>query len=234
FKTWPGGPGKPAVLSSKQGYNRFTWDFNREALPAVDNVFVFGNYAGANVAPGKYTLRLTLDKHVSETEVTILPNPKIEASASDFKEQQSILTQIEHTIKDIHESVNSMRSAKSQLKNYAKLLKENEKAKALVDKGEALIERIDTWEQNLIQPKQKTFQDVINFNNKLNAQLMHLKGYVDVAEPKVTNGVKERLQDLLADWNVYKDERNTIINVEMLNYNTLYKELGLPAIIIKD
>lgn len=234
FKTWPGGPGKPAVLSSKQGYNRFTWDFNRETLPAVDNVFVYGNYNGSSVAPGVYTLRLTLDKHVSETEVTILPNPKIEASTSDFKEQQSILSQIEHTIKDIHESVNSMRSAKSQLKKYAKLLKANENAKALVDKGETLIERIDTWEQNLIQPKQKTFQDVINFNNKLNAQLMHLKGYIDVEDPKVTQGAKERLQDLLADWNVYKDERNTIINVEMLNYNTLYKELDLPAIIIED
>jgi len=129
FKMWPGGPGKPIVLPSKKGYNRFTWDFNRDALPAVDNVFVYGNYNGSSVAPGVYTLRLTLDKQISETEVTILPNPKIEASASDFREQQSILAQIEHTIKDIHESVNSMRSAKSQLKNYAKLLKENESTK---------------------------------------------------------------------------------------------------------
>ena len=234
FKSWPGGPGKPAVLPYKQGYNRFTWDFNRKTLPAVDNVFVYGNYNGSSVAPGVYTLRLTLDKQVSETKVTILPNPKIEATTSDFKEQQSVLAQIENTIRDIHKSVNNMRSAKSQLKKYAKLLKENENTKALVGKGKSLINRIDTWEQNLIQPKQKTFQDVINFNNKLNAQLMHLKGYIDVEDPKVTQGAKERLQDLLADWNVYKDERNTIINVEMLNYNTLYKELGLPAIIIKD
>ncbi len=234
FKTWPGGPTKPAVLPSKKGYNRFTWDFNKEALPAIDNVFVYGNYNGSSVAPGIYTLRLTLDKQVSETEVSILPNPKIEASASDFKEQQSILDQIENTIKDIHESVNSMRSAKSQLKGYAKLLKENVNAKSLVDKGKVLIERIDTWEQNLIQPKQKTFQDVINFNNKLNAQLMHLKGYVDVEDPKVTQGAKKRLQDLLADWKVYQDERDTIINSEMNSYNALYKELKLPAIIIKD
>jgi len=106
--------------------------------------------------------------------------------------------------------------------------------KQLVDNGKKLIERIDTWEQNLIQPKQKTFQDVINFNNKLNAQLMHLKGYIDVEDPKVTQGAKERLQDLLAEWNVYKNERDTIINVEMLNYNTLYKELDLPAILIED
>ena len=234
FKTWPGGPRKPAVLPSKKGYNRFTWDFNRDALPAVDNVFVYGNYAGASVAPGNYTLRLTLDQQVSETEVTILPNPKVKSTKADFVEQQSILLKIENTIRDIHKSVNSMRSAKSQLKGYAKLLKGNDVAKDLLDKGKSLIKRIDTWENNLIQPNQKTFQDVINFNNKLNAQLMHLKGYVDVSEPKVTNGVKERLQDLLSDWSVYQNERDTIINVEMNAYNTLYKKLRLPAIIINN
>ena len=60
-----------------------------------------------------------------------------------------------------------------------KLLKENDDAKDLLDKGKELIKRITTWEENLIQPKQKTFQDVINFNNKLNSQLMHLKGFID-------------------------------------------------------
>ena len=199
-----------------------------------DNVFVFGNYSGSSVPPGDYTLRLSGDGHTSETEVTILPNPKVKSTPQDFAEQQEILTQIENTIRDIHESVNNMRSAKSQLEGYAKLLKDNDNTEELVDKGKVLIERIDTWERNLIQPDQKTFQDVINFNNKLNAQLMHLKGFVDVAEPKVTQGAKERLSDLLVEWNTFKKERDAIINTEMAAYNTMYKELDLPAIIIKD
>ncbi|MCP4978183.1 MAG: glycosyl hydrolase, partial [Maribacter sp.] len=169
FKSWPGGPSKPQVLPSKKGYNRFTWDFRKETLPAVDKVFVYGNYAGAKVGPGTYALRLTLDGLTSETEVNILPNPKVIASMDEYAEQQSVLDQIESAIKNIHESVTAMRSAKSQLKDYAKLLKENEKAKELLEKGKSLIERIDTWEQSLIQPNQKTFQDVINFNNQLNA-----------------------------------------------------------------
>ena len=81
----------------------------------------------------------------------------------DFEDQQSVLGRIESTLTAIHEAVNEMRSAKSQLENYGKLLKDNEKAESLVEKGKDLINRITTWEQNLIQPKQKTFQDVINF-----------------------------------------------------------------------
>ena len=83
-------------------------------------------------------------------------------------------------------------------------------------------------------PKQKTFQDVINFNNKLNAQLMDLKGYVDVAEPKVTKGAKERLQDLLAQWRTFETERNAIVDGEMVAYNAAFKALDLPAIIMPE
>ena len=233
FKSWPGGPSKPQVLPSKKGYNRFTWDFNREALPSINKVFVFGGHYGSNVAPGDYTLRLTLDGETVETIASILPNPAVKSSPQDFEEQQDMLVSIENTVKDMHESVNQMRSAKTQLQRYAALLKGNADAKTLIEKGEALIKRINSWEEHLIQAKQKTFQDVINFNNKLNAQLIQLLNYLDQADPKVTKGAKERFNDLMQDWQVYKNERDAIISTEMNAYNNLYKSLNLPALILE-
>ena len=227
FKSWPGGPNAPQVLPSKKGYQRFTWNFNRADIPAIDNVFVFGGLSGSSVAPGNYTLRLTLEGKSVETKARILPNPAIESNPQDFMEQQGILVQVENILKDMHQSVNQMRSAKIQLEGYTKLLKDRETAVVLIEKGEALIKRINNWEE-----KQKTFQDVINFNNKLNAQLINLKGYIDQANPKVTSGAKERFQDLLNDWQVYKTEYNAIINNEMKSYNRLYKSLNLPALIL--
>jgi len=234
FKTWPGGPSMPTILPSNKGYNRFTWDFKREASPSIDRVFIFGGHSGSSVAPGTYVLRLSLEDQISETQVTILPNPAIEATTSNFEEQQQLLMTIETTVKEMHESVNSMRSVKAQLKAYSELLKTNDMSKTLFTKGKELIKRIDKWEQNLIQPKQKTFQDVINFNNKLNAQLIHLKGYIDAEDPKVTQGAKDRLNDLLADWNTYLKEKDNIVTTEMAAYNELYKKLKLPAIILKE
>ena len=234
FSSWPGGPSKPEVLPSKKGFNRFTWDFGKEALPAVDKVFVYGNYAGSSVAPDTYTLRLSQGDDSSETSVRILPNPHVVATNEDYQDQQTVLNQIENSIRSIHTSVNQMRSAKSQLKSYASLLKENEKAAELLTMGEELLERIATWEENLIQPNQKTFQDVINFNNQLNAEFMNLKDYVDAAEPKVTQGAKERLGDLLGLWKTFENEKNAIVETEMAAYNQLYKQLELSAILLKD
>ena len=95
------------------------------------------------------------------------------------------------------------------------MLKDNEKANGLLENGDKLLERITSWEGKLIQPNQKTFQDVINFRNQLNAEFMHLKGFVDVAEPKVTDGAKERLRDLLAQWKTYEEEKNAIVGSGM-------------------
>lgn len=233
FKSWPGGPSKPQILPSKKGYNRFTWDFNREALPAIHKVFIFGGLSGSSVAPGSYTLRLTLEKDTVETVITILPNPVMNLNSQDFVAQQEMLVSIENTIRDMHASVNQMRSTKTQLDRYAKLLKGNENAVSLIEKGEDLTKRINRWEENLIQANQKTFQDVINFNNKLNAQLIQLKSYIDQADPKITNGAVIRFNDLMKDWQVYKNERDAIIETEMKAYNTLYKSLDIPALIIQ-
>jgi len=234
FKSWPGGPAKPPLLPAKRGFNRFTWDFCKETLPAVNDVFVYGSYAGSRVGPGTYALRMTLDGLTSETEVTILPNPKVEASRDDYEEQQMALDKIETTIREMHLAVREMRSAKSQLESYAKLLKDHENAGELLNIGDSLVSRIETWEQNLIQPKQKTFQDVINYNNQLNAELMHLKGYMDSADPKVTAGAKERLNDLLTEWAIFKKERDRIVDTEMAAYNEMYDVKGFPAIIIPE
>ena len=232
--SWQGGPPKPAVLPSGQGHQRFTWDFHRDALPAVDNVFVFGDYQGARVGPGQYKLRMTSDGKVQEQVFTILANPNVPGDLSDYTEQQEILEEIEDMIRDIHESVNQMRSARKQLHGYEGLLKGREGTEDLVKLGDSLVRRIDSWEANLIQPDQKTFQDVINFNNQLNAELMYLKGFIDNADPKVTEGAKSRLQDLKSDWNVYRNERDAIIDNEMKAYNAKYRQLGIPAIILNE
>ena len=142
------------------------------------------------------------------------------------------MTEIEGMVTEIHESVNQMRSAKKQLKAYAKLLERNEKADTLVARGETLLQRIDSWETNLIQPKQKTFQDVINYNNQLNAELTYLKEFSDTADPVITQGARERLNDLKKDWSVYEKERDAIITTEMSAYNELYRSLDIPALII--
>ena len=234
FKTWPGGPSKPETLTAHAGLNRFVWDFRREAIPAVDGVFVMGDYSGSRVAPGNYTARIRMDSTEATQPIPIVPRPDIGATPADFREQQEALSQIEEALRDMHRAVNQLRSVRSQLETYADLLSGDEKAEPLLKLGDSLLQRITDWEEELIQPRQKTFQDVINYNNQLNAEFMYLKGYIDGAEPVLTQGARERLRDLMTAWRSLARERDAIVNEGMEGYNRSYRELGLPALIMED
>ncbi len=234
FKSFQGGPSAPKVLPARKGINRFTWDFARHTLPAVSGVFAFGDYSGSTVGPGNYQIRLMTAQDTLSKEVKVLEVPGQTYSAGIWKEQQEMMKSLETMVKEMHESVNQMRGAKSQLADYQKRLKGNEEANTLLDTAKALVKKIETWENNLIQPKQETFQDVINFQNQLNTQLMSLKSFIDVADPRVTEGAKDRYADLKTQWESFASEKAQLIDVELKAFNDLYKELDLPAVILNE
>ena len=232
FKSWPGGPPNKAVLKTKKGFNRFNWDLRRENLPAVENIFVYGDYQGGVVPPGNYSARISYNNIVDETEILVLADPNINTDKQNYLNQEKILISIEKSINSIHNSVNRMREVQGQLDQYSKSLKSNEKYKVLIELGKEISVKLDLWERKLIQPDQKTFQDVINFNNQLNAQFMHLKSYIDGADPEVTVGAIQRKMDLDQDWSNLEKLLDKIINSDMKKFNDLYKSLDIPSIII--
>ena len=232
FKSWPGGPSPKTILQHKKGFNRTHWDFRREQLPSVDKVFVYGSYQGSLVAPGTYSAKLTYGEEVKKVDIEILPNPNIDYSAADFEAQQNLLVKIEKAIKKIHYSVSEMRDVQDQLNHYLKILNGKEKYNVIYDQALAIKKRLNEWETKLIQPNQKTFQDVINFNNMLNAQFMHLKAFIDADDPELTQGAKQRYKDLIAIWSKYKTELDQIIDNDFKVFEKNYREAQVPLIMV--
>jgi photosystem II stability/assembly factor-like uncharacterized protein len=232
--SWPGGPSSELVLPKKEGFNRVHWDFRRAPIPAVDKVFVYGSYAGSRVGPGTYKARLTYGTEQRETSLTVLANPNIDAVQADFDEQQALLDQIDAALGSIHGSVSRMREIQTQLQFYIKGLKGKTAYTSISEKATEIEEKLKAWEMKLIQPQQKTFQDVINFNNKLNAEWMYLKGFVDADDPKVTQGAKDRFHDLMAEWQANKKELNAIIEVDFKAFESLYQRMNVPALLIPE
>jgi len=163
-------------------------------------------------------------------EIQILPNPNLDYSSADFDEQQNLLVQIEDAIKGIHHAVSQMRRVQDQLKHYTTLLESNEALVSLYNQGVSIEKQLREWEIELIQPNQKTFQDVINFNNKLNAELMYLKDYVDAEDPKVTSGAKERFLDLNTTWKQHEARLNALIENEFKSFESNYRNLNAPLL----
>lgn len=231
FKSWPGGPGPIKALPKKEGFNRFHWDMRRQQLPSVEGVFVYGNYQGSRVAPGVYSARLSYDNQVKEVSITILPNPNLATTVEDFEAQQELLVKIETNIRKTHQTVTHMRKVQKQLHHYLQVLDGNPAYEELIDKATAIDEKLKAWEQELIQPKQKTFQDVINFHNKLNAEWMYLKEFVDAEDPEITQGAIERYRDLEQQWTMQSKALNKIIEEDFNAFEEAFKKANVPALV---
>ena len=125
-----------------------------------------------------------------------------------------------------------MRTVKTQVSSKLELLSDHEDAASLKESGDAVLEAIETWENKLIQPRQKTFQDVINFENRLNAELNMLRSRIDSYDPRQTDGARKRSEELLEEWEALQGEMTEVVEEEIAIFNARYRQLELPALIL--
>jgi hypothetical protein len=232
FKPYPGGPPPAQVIPAMKGINRFAWNFKGENIsPDIKDAFVYGDYSGYRLPPGKYKAKITYKEISSETEMNVIQDPALKVTAADWNEQQKFLNNISNEVSEIHKSIIAMRKVKKQVETYNELLKDVKDSEELVEKGKELIKKIDEWEASLIETRQKNFQDVINFSSKLNVEFLYLKNLADAHDPRVTEGLKNRNTDLDKEWVKYKNVYDKDLRKAIDNYNALFKNKNLPAII---
>ena len=162
----------------------------------IDKVFVYGSYNSGIVPPGDYKIKMNIGGKEYQNSFFIESDPNFEFKLSEYLEQEELLLSIEENIRDLNMAVAKARRIKVQLENDIKKMDKKEELSDLIEMAKKITFKIDEWEQKLIQPKQKTFQDVINFHNKLNAEFIYLHEYVNSLDPKVTSVAKERFKDL--------------------------------------
>jgi photosystem II stability/assembly factor-like uncharacterized protein len=231
YAKYPGGPAAATLLSAKKGHNRFLWNLRNENVqPDVKNVFVYGSYDGYAVPPGKYKAQLNFNGTIAETEMTVLANPAIAATAADWNEQQQVLASITASISEMHYQVNELRKIRKQLVHHSDILKGVKPAEKVLDEAKKLIAGIDAWESNIVEGRIQNGQDVINWPSKLNVEFFNIKRLADAADPRITQGIKTRLADLQSQWNAEKGKLEAI-KKSVAEYNTLYKSQQLEALI---
>ncbi len=232
FKSYPGGPPKPEALPAEAGLNAFVWDMRTATLLDVPDAFVYGDYRGRRVGPGTYRARLLYGDQQTEAEIQILPDPRLEATAADFEAQQAVAQRIDLHIEDIHAAINDLDKVRRQIQGYNQLMAEMEGVDTLIGLGKDLLKKIDNWQARVIEKRQKSIQDVINWPGKLNAEFFALRVKVDSHDPRVPQGVYNRLNDLEAQWSTHQKEWMRIMEEEVANYNILFRERNIPALIV--
>ena len=233
-KTFDNGRYSSLTLSTKKGVNRFIWNFRVDDITMVKDVSFYGSYSGYRVGPGNYTLRLTVGDNSMEQNLLLNRDPRLDIKDRDNRAHQQMMTDLYNQINDLHSSIVKVRNIRSQIQKMNNELEDMDNMEEILEAGKKAINALDKWEGNVLQTKMETFQDVVNFLNRLNSHMINLLGTIDGSDPPLTQGQVDRYSDLSEEWNNYEKKLNEIINNQISSYNELYRLAGLPAIIIKD
>jgi photosystem II stability/assembly factor-like uncharacterized protein len=218
-------------LPAAAGLNRFVWDLRRDGVAGVPGT-LSGATPGYRVTPGRYLVRLVLGSEARTRPLEILPDPRSGLSVEAIQGQQEFLSRAEERVDEIHGTARRMRQAREQIETLLANAKDLPAADTLGKAGKSLVARIDSLTGALVNLKDKTFQDVVNFAPGLNAQYLNLVAVVDGSEGPVSGGVLTRFADLEALWARARREADSILGAQLAGFNALVREKGVPAVVV--
>lgn len=226
-------PEQVLLKDLKTGLNRMNWNMRVSNWPKVNGLYIVQSLTGQSVPPGHYKATLVVDQDSSSAPIVIRAYHKIKASQEAHDEQYAFNTELQEMFTEIHQSVNQMNQIKDQLKLQKKYLKKAKLGDKLLILNDSLNHRIDVWLKELIQDKQRTSQDIINFENQINSEILSLRSRSDGLYPQITEGAKQRKEDLHKEWADYKMEKEEIVK-DIANYNMEYKSMDIPVLILPE
>ncbi len=220
-------------LPADAGLNRFVWDLRYEGATKVPHAPLWGGNTDGPVAlPGTYQVRLTVLGKSYTAPLEIKADPRLKIGADDLAKQFDLLLKIRDKVTETDDAIIQIRDVREQVNAENKRLKDDPREKAVADAGKALDKKMTEVEEQLIQTKAKSGQDVLNFPVRLNNDLVALSGVVGSADTaptkqsyEVFEDVSKKVDEQLAKW-------KTIVSTDVAAYNNLVKQQDVPAILV--
>jgi photosystem II stability/assembly factor-like uncharacterized protein len=222
------------LLSVHPGLNRFVWNLRRQDMPTIDDVYIEGSYAAGRVVPGRYTITLKVDDQVNTAPLLVQADPRINATQEEYLQQDALLKKLEKDVTDIHVAVTKMRGLSKQIKSFLALVEHDSTKAELLKLGQEIGGKLTAWEEKLIQPKSQSYDDVINFVNKLSANIIFVHGEVNANVPYVTEGQLARYTELHEEWMVYKREMDALLSKEVAQFNAMCRALSVDHVLLPE
>ncbi len=226
--------GKPVPadsISLNKGMNRVAWDFRHQGFESVAGLFTLGGAQGRLVTSGRYTVRLSVGDASATTNLEVRADPRFNHPAQAYAAQERMAATLQVHLADLFGYVRRLRTAREQMKSAVTRAEGTPGHSELKAAADSLGKQMREAEERLVQPKSTTFQDVVNFTSKLDAQLLQLMGTVDGAEPPLTAGQQERFRDLERLWATEQSGLERLLGAELAAFNALVQRLGIPAVV---
>ena len=233
-------PNPDAVLETEAGLHRLAWDLKYDRPELLKGAVMSISYTGgAFVLPGTYTASLSFQK-ADGAEIAgdpvrfeVVRDPRVAATDDDLRQQHDLVRQAQALLERVHERIGALRDARDQLEAVEKRARGADRwTDALEEAAETLRKDLTEVEEELIQPKNESRQDPINFPPKIDNQIAYLYGHVVQNYGRPTGGSFERLRDLEAEAAPLLERLASLLNGGLADLNEALQEAGVTGAVL--
>ena len=222
------GPRVPA----EAGMNRFDWSMRYPGANKVPgDKTTDGVGRGPLAPPGRYQVRLSVGEQSQTQSFDMVKDPRVKATQEDFDEQFELLLRIRDKISETHDNINRLRSARSQVSEWAKRAEGTAAEEPVTTAADALKEKLNAVEGALIQTEYKGARDRLHMPIRLNAKLAGLSPVVSAGDFRPP----QQAYDVLAHFTEILDGEfatlQTILDEDLDEFQNLLAELEVKAIV---
>ncbi len=165
------------------GMNSFQWPMRYPGGPKMNDTRFHGPPKGPLVPPGSYQVRLDVGEYAATESFDLLRHPKVNTSGEDLAEQRDLLLSIRDKATEVVDAINTIRRMKSQLESAKDRDGITDDHAAAID---AVAEKLDAVEQELVNPELKSPGDSLNHEPRLYETLSDLVPVVASADTRPT------------------------------------------------
>lgn len=222
-------------LKPEKGLNHFTWDLTHEPPDKIKEAVISLSYIeGPMAVPGKYKVRFKADDFTDTKEFEILKDPRwTDISVADLQEQFHLQTQVGQAFTKSHDLVKNVRAIRDQVNDISKRAVKAGYSEDVKTAAEELTKKLKVLEDSLIQTKNESGQDAINYQVKLDNHLAYLYSFVHEQDSKPNKSITDRFAELKAQLDGAEKDYHTLVDTDLKSFTTLLEENNIPRIIYK-
>lgn len=225
-------------LEVRRGMNQFVWDLRYpgpKVIPAAE--FSLANTGGLNARTGTYTIRVEAGGEENEVTARVMLDPRIPTvSEAEVEAQFQLARQVRDRLTEVHAAIREVRSIREQGQKVLGMLEDDEGREGIVQELEEiwkpLKEELDAVEGALIQTRNESGQDPINFPSMLDDQLAYLYSHVNSSYGRPTEGAYQRYEDLVSVTNPYLERVEGEIQNQVNAFNQELREAGVGPVVL--
>jgi photosystem II stability/assembly factor-like uncharacterized protein len=223
-------PGNPHVVEEKRF--RTTWE--REGWYPVLSWGTGGGFQGFMVAPGTYTVRLTVNGEQITEQLEVLKDPRSEGTQADIEAQVALQLEIRNDLTTTSHMLSGIELMKKQLDDMIEVLEAGNGASSLAGDIDGLYTSLQGVEDKVFQPTiadgdSKSFRDPNRLYSKISVLAGDVNSSVDFAPNQQQLEVHDYLHGLMVQ---YQEELQQVIANDVAAFNRAAASNNMPGIIV--